>query len=99
MNIRFFICNEIIIDRNLFRSTEKKLYNYFSKDKKIDSLRNKIKLLEQQSDAIENRIKNTDISIPIKSRGIVFSERVTCSLDGISYMERTMIKIIDNLLI
>ncbi|WP_027633366.1 hypothetical protein [Clostridium hydrogeniformans] len=87
------------MDRNLFRATEKKLYNYFSKDKKIDSLRNKIKLLEQQSDAIENRIKHTDISIPIESRSIEFSERVTCSSDGTSYMERTMIKIIDNLLI
>lgn len=87
------------MDKVLFKYIEGKLYDYFSKDKKISGLKNKIILLQNQKDAIEFKLKNTDISIPVESRSMEFKEKVSFSSDGTSYMERTMIKIIDSLLI
>ena len=87
------------MDKILFRTIEEKLYNYFSKDKKINSLKNKINLLESQKEAIELKLRNTDINIPLESRSMEFKEKVSFSSDSTSYMERAMIKIIDNLLI
>ncbi|WP_027631926.1 hypothetical protein [Clostridium hydrogeniformans] len=87
------------MDKVLFKSIEEKLYDYFSKDKKISGIKNKINLLQNQKESIEFKLKNTDISIPVESRSMVFKEKVSFTSDGTSYMERTMIKIIDGLLI
>ncbi|MCY6372440.1 hypothetical protein [Clostridium ganghwense] len=87
-----------MIDKEIFRKTEKKLYNYFRKDKKIGSLNHKIEILNKQIDDIEKRLKNINITIPEESRSITYEERVQTSSDGISYAERTAIRITDNLL-
>ena len=83
------------MDKKIFEKTEWKLYRYFEKDKKIKSLDNKIRLLESHIKLINEKIKNMDISIPIESRSISFDEKVQVSNDGTSYVERTMINIID----
>lgn len=85
------------MDKKIFEKTEWKLYRYFEKDKKIKSLDNKIRLLESHIKLINEKIKNMDISIPIESRSISFDEKVQVSNDGTSYVERTMINIIDRL--
>lgn len=85
------------MDKKIFEKTEWKLYRYFEKDKKIKSLDNKIRLLESHIKLINQKIKNMDISIPIESRSISFDEKVQVSNDGTSYVERTMINIIDRL--
>jgi DNA-directed RNA polymerase specialized sigma subunit len=85
------------VDKKIFEKTEWKLYRYFEKDKKIKSLDNKIRLLESHIKLINEKIKNMDISIPIESRSISFDEKVQVSNDGTSYVERTMINIIDRL--
>ena len=78
------------MDKKIFEKTEWKLYRYFEKD-------NKIRLLESHIKLINEKIKNMDISIPIESRSISFDEKVQVSNDGTSYVERTMINIIDRL--
>ena len=85
------------MDKKIFEKTEWKLYRYFEKDKKIKSLDNKIRLLESHIKLINEKIKNMNISIPIESRSISFDEKVQVSNDGTSYVERTMINIIDRL--
>lgn len=85
------------MDKKIFEKTEWKPYRYFEKDKKIKSLDNKIRLLESHIKLINEKIKNMDISIPIESRSISFDEKVQVSNDGTSYVERTMINIIDRL--
>lgn len=87
-----------MIDKEIFRKTEKKLYNFFRKDKKIGSLNRKIELLNNQIDDIEKKLRNINITIPEESRAITYEERVQTSSDGTSYAERAAIRITDNLL-
>lgn len=37
-----------MIDKETFRATEKKIYNYFKKDKVINSLKHKVEILNKQ---------------------------------------------------
>jgi hypothetical protein len=87
------------MDKITFRKTEKKLYNYFGKDKKIYSINKKMNLLKGQIGDIENKLKNVDIDIPEESRSMTYEERIQTSSDGASYAERAMIRITDKLLI
>ncbi|EPY2306802.1 hypothetical protein ACXATD_002469 [Clostridium sporogenes] len=87
------------MDKDSFRKTEKKLYNYFRKDKKISSLNKKINLLRDQINDIDQRLRNVDIDIPEESKSIAYEERVQTSSDGSSYAERTLMRITDRLLI
>lgn len=86
------------MDKAVFRSTEKKLYNYFSKDKNINSRKRKIQLLNSQIEQIEYKLRNVNVTIPIESRSAGFDERVQSSSDGSSYAEKALIRITDNLL-
>lgn len=88
-----------MIDKETFRKTEKKLYNYFKKDKKINSLKRKITLLNKHIEQIEYKLKHTDISIPEESKSMSYEERVQTSSTGESYAERTALKITDRLII
>ncbi len=86
-----------MIDKSTFRATEKKLYNYFSKDKKMNSINRKMDQIVKQITEIEKDIEETNISIPEESRSIAYEERVQSSSDATSYAERTAIRIIENL--
>ncbi|WP_297522958.1 hypothetical protein [uncultured Clostridium sp.] len=83
---------------NIFRKTEKKLYNYFDKDKLINSYKNKIKYLDDYELELEEKIVNIDIEINADIKAISYEERVQSSGDGIGYAERLMIEMIDGLI-
>lgn len=88
-----------MIDKETFRKTEKKIYNYFKKDKKTNSLKRKITLLNKHIEQIEYKLKHVDISIPEESKSMSYEERVQTSSTGESYAERTALKITDRLII
>lgn len=51
-----------MIDKETFRKTENKLTNYFTRDKKINSLRRKIKLSNaEQAAALEEEIRTMEV--------------------------------------
>ncbi|WP_243129241.1 hypothetical protein [Hathewaya massiliensis] len=87
-----------MIDKEEFRKTEKKLYNYYGKDKKIENLKKKIYLLYKQIEEIEIKLKKVDIDIPEESKCIAYEERVQTSSDGTSYAERALMRITDRLI-
>ncbi|SMC17273.1 hypothetical protein SAMN02745134_00276 [Clostridium acidisoli DSM 12555] len=87
-----------MIDKETFRNTEKKLYNYFEKDKIVNSLKHKIELLNKHVNQIDEKLRSTDISIPEGSKSIAYEERVQTSSTGESYAERTALKITDRLI-
>lgn len=87
-----------MIDKDTFRKTEKKLYNYFGKNKKINSIKLKVSLLKRQIEDIESKLKNVNVSIPEESNSITYEERVQTSPDGVSYAERTLMRITDKLI-
>lgn len=88
-----------MVSREQFKVTERKLYNYFKKDKKTNSLKRKITLLNKHIEQIEYKLKHVDISIPEESKSMSYEERVQTSSTGESYAERTALKITDRLII
>ncbi|AAK79878.1 DNA-directed RNA polymerase specialized sigma subunit [Clostridium acetobutylicum] len=87
------------MDKEIFKTTERKIYNYFKKDRVINSLKHKASILKRQVDQIEQQLKTTDIEIPEESRAITYEERVQTSSTGESYAERTLMNIIQKKII
>ena len=87
-----------MIEKALFRKTEKRLYNYFKKDKKINNLTYKIDLLINQCEDIDLKLKNNEFSIPAQSLSMQYGEKVQTSNDCTSYVERAAIRIAEDLL-
>lgn len=85
------------MDKQLFRATERKLYDYFQAEKKISCLNLRIELLNKHIADIRTRIRETDISIPGESRSITYGDVVQTSGSVISYAERAAIRIIDDM--
>jgi len=85
------------MDKSLFRSTERKLYNYFEQEEVIKSIKCKIEKLEKQVEQITEDIKNNNVVITEESRSISYEERVQSSSDCTSYAERELIKAIERL--
>ena len=83
------------MDKETFRATERKIYNYFKKDRVINSLKHKTNVLKKQIEHIEQQLKTTDISIPEESRAMTYEERVQTSSNGTGYAERTLMNIIE----
>lgn len=76
-----------------YKEIEIKLYNYYSKDKKILDLDEKIRTIKKQIIRIENE------EIKIEDDGIAspgFSERVQTSSSGTGYTERELIRQIES---
>ena len=82
---------------NFFKKTEKKLYDYFDKDKLIKSYEDKIKYLNKCYQELEIKIKNVDIKIDADIKAISYEARVQTSSDGISCVEKMMVKMIEEL--
>lgn len=83
---------------NIFRKTERRLYNYFNKDKLINSYRDKINYLTNYIKELDHKIKNVDIEINTDIRAISYDEKVQSSLDSSSYIEKIMVEMIDDLI-
>lgn len=87
-----------LIDKELFRKTEGRLYRYYRQLKQIEKLKNIVVLLWKQKETIERDIKETNVSIDPESKSIDYSQdRVTASSDGCSYAEKEIIRAIEKL--
>lgn len=82
------------MDKKLFKKTEERMRNYYSKDKKIKSIKEKIKFLEDRIEVLAYRIENNDFCIPSNLKGMGISERVQTSCSG-SPIEKSMIEVIE----
>lgn len=82
------------MDKILFKKTEDRMRNYYNKDKKIKSIKEQIKFLENRIDVLVYRIEHNDFCIPTKLKGIGISERVQASCAG-SPIEKSMIEIVE----
>lgn len=83
------------MNRELFKKTEDKLYNYFKQENKISTLRHRIDILEKQIFEIAQDLKKCNVSIEVESSNLRFEERVQSSSDRTSYAEREVIRITD----
>lgn len=83
------------MDKELFRKTETKLYNYFNSKRTIAALKYRIEVLENQINEIDRDLKNCNVSIEIESSSPSFEERVQTSGNGTSYAEKEVIRITD----
>jgi DNA-directed RNA polymerase specialized sigma subunit len=81
------------MNKELFVETENKVRRYYQKDKLINSLNSKIKLLDKQIDAIEKDLKECNITIEPGIKPISYEERVQTSGDGSSYAEREAMRL------
>lgn len=82
---------------DLFKTIEKRLYDYFQTEKKISCLRQKIQLLNKHITDIEKKIKETNILIPEESRSSTYEDSVQTSRNTSSYAENAAIKIIEDM--
>lgn len=85
------------MDKELFRKTEKSLYEYFKDKKRLESKREEIKKVEEFINIIDKKIKNYDFHIDPYQGGSGNEERVQTSSSTSSYVENELIKAIDNL--
>lgn len=83
------------MDKELFDDIERKLCRYYSKDKHKKSLEDKLKLLENQIEAINKELRERDFNLEPESKSPSFGERVQASSDGMSYAEREVMRITD----
>lgn len=78
----------------LFRKTEKKLYNYFDRDKKIQSYTKKVAVLKKYLNDLDEKIRTSNVEIEVNIPAIAFSERVQSSVNLTSEAERELMKMI-----
>lgn len=81
------------MDKELFDKTESMLYRYYSKYKHERALRDKLRLLNKQIEAIDKELRECNISLEPESKSPSFDERVQTSSDGMSYAEREAMRI------
>lgn len=88
-----------MIDKEIFRKTEGRLYRYYRHLKEIEKLKYKVVILWNQKEQIENDIKETNVTIELDlNMGIDYSrERIQTSPTGSSYAEQEILKAIGNL--
>lgn len=85
------------MDKELFRKTEKSLYEYFKDKKRLESKREEIKQVKQFLEDIDRKIKKCDVSIDPYKGGAGEGERVQTTTSTSSYVENELIKAIDEL--
>ncbi len=86
-----------MMDKDMFKAVERKIYNYYEKEELIKSIRYKIEKLEAQIKQIDADIKNNNVNIEAGYSSIVWEERVQRSSDGTSFAERELVKAIEKL--
>lgn len=86
-----------LIDKDLFKKTEGRLYRHYRNLKEIEKLKSRVVLLWKQKEQIENDIRNTNVKIDYYQSGVGFGERVQTSSTGTSYAEREILSAITKL--
>ena len=84
-----------MVDKELFRKIEGKLYRYYSKDKHKKELTGRLAILESQIKTIYADLKECNITLEVESKSPSFEQRVQTSGDGMSYAERELMRITD----
>ncbi|MGL4739361.1 MAG: hypothetical protein ACRC41_00940, partial [Sarcina sp.] len=74
--------------------TEKKLYNYFDRDRKIQSYTKKVDALQRYLNDLDEKIRTSNVEIEVNIPAIAFSERVQSSVDLTGEAERELMKMI-----
>lgn len=86
-----------LIDKDLFKKTEGRLYRHYRNLKEIEKLKSRVVLLWKQKEQIEQDIRTTNVKIDYYQSGMALGERVQTSSTGTSYAEREIISAIDKL--
>lgn len=81
------------IKKELFDKTEDQLKKYFSKDKIIKSLQDRIFILDRQIESINRDLRDCNVSIEIESSSPSFEQKVQTSSNGTSYAEREVMRV------
>lgn len=85
------------MDRELFRKTEGMLYGYYRDKNLLESVRKEIEMVRELIKIIENNIKTCNVSIDPYQGGAGEGERVQTSSSNSSYVEKEIIKAIDDM--
>lgn len=83
--------------KNEVYELEKKLENFYNKDRIIGEYEKEIKRLNKDIDNIDKRIKECDFTIPVTYGSGSFGERVQSSSSGESNAEKELMKLIRRL--
>ncbi|ENJ9655892.1 sigma-70 family RNA polymerase sigma factor [Clostridium botulinum] len=87
------------MNKDLFRQTERMLYNYFKKEEIIKYKKDVIEVLKDRIGQLEKRIKDTNVNIDYDLQAVPCGERVQTSNTGASYAERAIVQAIERLII
>ncbi|CAM3001019.1 sigma-70 family RNA polymerase sigma factor [Hathewaya histolytica] len=79
-------------DRELFRKTEKRLYDHFNREDIIKKKEELIALYSTQLKELESDIKNNNVRLDTGLKSINYDEKVQTSTIGTSFMEQELIK-------
>ena len=85
------------MDKELFRKTEGMLYGYYRDKNRLESVRKEIATVGNLINTIERNIRTCNISIDPYQRGAGEGERVQTSSSNSSYVEKAIIKAIDDM--
>ena len=82
---------------DIYKKTEGILYKYYKWKKELKDIEDKITFFQKRITEIDNRIRNTDITIVDYYKSAPIEERVQTSSNGSSFAENQMIKAITEL--
>lgn len=85
------------MDKELFRKTEGMLYGYYKDKNRLESVRREIETVGNLINTIARNIKTCNVSIDPYQGGVGGGERVQTSSSNSSYVEKAIIKAIDDM--
>lgn len=85
------------IDEKTFKKVEGMLYKYFKQKKEIRDIQDKIKFLQKEIENIEQRLRNTDVTIIDFYKQSNIGEKVQTSSSGCGFAEQQIINVIEKL--
>ena len=81
-----------------FKAVEKNLYDFYQRENIINSLKFKIDIIQEQIEAIEEKITGTKVNISDDGlQAVNYDERVQSTATGVSYAEKAVINQIESL--
>lgn len=85
------------MDKELFRKTEGMLYGYYRDKKRLESVKREIDTVGKLINTIEKNIKTCHFDIDPYQGGTLEGERVQTTTNTSSYVEKAIIKAIDDM--
>ena len=81
------------MDKELFEETENKIFKYFNRDKMTKALNDKLKILDNQIEVIDQGLRECKVCIEEESSSPSFEQKVQTSSTGVSYAEREVMRV------